>query len=178
MDLQQLAQRISNLESKLTLGLSDHPPGQMRIYCNRQYPPALWYAFDGEPRPLSAACITGYLTKLEFSKETRRNKETSKLHIHIQGDRPYLLECGGTTAFAKSVIVAVASLSAQDLTKPIAIAPRPGDDDNVLFATVYSDFQWVNIPEEWRNWEAVDWREITLIALEKLAGARSVIQRN
>ncbi|MDZ8086393.1 MAG: hypothetical protein RMY16_12645 [Nostoc sp. DedQUE12b] len=68
---------------------------------------------------LPITALTGYLKELKFEKCERRGKEVYKLLITIQADRPYILESGYDTHFAKSVLAAIATLTPEQLYSPI-----------------------------------------------------------
>ncbi|MCC5633047.1 hypothetical protein LC613_36605 [Nostoc sphaeroides CHAB 2801] len=83
--------------------------------------------------------------------------------ITILADRPYILESGHDTHFAKSVLAAIATLTPQQLYSPITLQPTPGTtDENVLFCRVWVESELVMASYN----EQSDWREISKQALE------------
>ncbi len=162
-----LLMNILGALTKPKLGLHSDNPGGMKIYCNRQHG-SLWYTLqNGEPVPVQATALTGYLRRLSFETCTRRNREVSKLLITIQGDIPYVLECGSDTQFCKGILAAVASLSPNQLSNLLTISPQPGDDDKVLFARVFIGGQLILTKYS----EDSDWRDIAKQALANVKGA-------
>jgi hypothetical protein len=92
------------------------------------------------------------------------------LLITIQADRPYILESGHDTHFAKSVLVAMpaatrsgnATLTPEQLYSPITLQPQPGTtDENVLFCRVWVESELVMASYN----EETNWREVSKQAL-------------
>lgn len=147
------------------LGFTDAPT-LYPIYANRSNG-CLWYTMqDGEPLPLPHAAITGYVTALKFEKVERRGKESVKLQLFLQGDRPYRLESGYDSHFSKCLLCAIATTPrAQLQTQPLTIMPQAGDDESVLFARVFMDGQQVIAPYS----DETDWRRVAQMAKEATA---------
>ncbi|MCC5670565.1 hypothetical protein LC653_44045 [Nostoc sp. CHAB 5784] len=143
----------SSLVSFATLG---------KIYCNR-HNGSLWYTLNNsEASAITQTALTGYLRELKFEKCERRGKEVYKLLITIQADRPYILESGHDTHFAKSVLAAIATLTPQQLYSPITLQPQAGTtDENVLFCRVWVESELVMASYN----EQTEWREVSKQAL-------------
>ncbi len=135
----QLLQQLIELQTqRQPLGLGP-PPGAPVIYCNRtQCPPYLWYRrINGENQGLEYGSLTGYLRRLAVVTTERRGKETNKLHITVEADQHWILECSETSVFAKSFLSALVMLMPEQLQSPIQIVPLPGEDEKVLFCQVW-----------------------------------------
>ncbi|AUB35434.1 hypothetical protein COO91_01314 [Nostoc flagelliforme CCNUN1] len=155
-----LKQLIASI-NKPKLGLHSEA-GSCKIYCNR-HNGSLWYTLNNsEASAITQTALTGYLKELKFEKCERRGKEVYKLLITIQADRPYILESGHDTHFAKSVLAAIATLTPQQLYSPITLQPQPGTtDENVLFCRVWVESELVIASYN----EETNWREVSKQAL-------------
>ena len=163
---QQLLEKILSALSKPQLGLHNDA-GICKIYCNRQHS-SLWYTLtNGEPIPVTATALTGYLKELRFEQTERRGKLCHKLIATIQADRVFLLESGYDTHFSKGMLAAVALLAPRQLLQPITIQPQPGDDDSVLFCRIWCGTECVKVSYD----ESVDWREIAKRAIANVKAA-------
>ncbi|MEO1145139.1 MAG: hypothetical protein AAFY26_06035 [Cyanobacteria bacterium J06638_22] len=162
-----LLQRIALKLEQTQLGL--HDGGAMTIiYANRQHG-SLWYRLGSDRNPvgIEETALTGYCTKIEFPRVERRGKEVPKLQITMQGDRPYVVECGYNRNFAKGFLSAIALMSPFQLRQPITICPSPGDDDKVLFCRVYQNGQAVYASYG----EDTDWRLTAKAAIDAVTQA-------
>ena len=160
---QTLREILAHLQQpKLGFG---EAPALCRIYANRSNG-CNWYTVkDGEAQPIEHASVTSYVTELKFEKVTRRGKETAKLHVCLQGDRPYCIESGHDSHFSKCILSAI-SVTPKALlqSQPLTIAPQAGDDESVLFARVYIAGNQVVAPYS----EQTDWRSVALAAKEAI----------
>lgn len=162
-----LLQRIALKLEQPKLGL--HNGGGMTIiYANRQHG-SLWYRLGSDRNPvgIEETALTGYCTKIEFPRVERRGKEVAKLQITIQGDRPYIVECGYDSNFAKGFLATIALMSPFQLRQPITICPSPGDDDKVLFCRVYQN----GLPIFASYGEDTDWRLTAKAAIDAVSTA-------
>ncbi|MCC5633490.1 hypothetical protein LC613_39180 [Nostoc sphaeroides CHAB 2801] len=109
MRQEELLKQLVAAINKPKLGLHSEA-GSSKIYCNR-HNGSLWYTLNNsEASAITQTALTGYLKELKFEKCERRGKEVYKLLITIQADRPYILESGHDTHFAKSVLAAISLL--------------------------------------------------------------------
>lgn len=154
-----LLQLLVESTNKPKLGLHSDI-GRVFIYCNRIRNGSNWYTLDSSPDrnpvPVNASALTGYLTSVKFEKTERRGQETWKMLITLEADRTYVLESGHNTHFTKSFLAAIASLNPNQIHKPITIAPREGDDDSVLFCSVWCGDQYIRASYD----QSTDWRAI------------------
>lgn len=135
-----LRQILAELKgSKTSLGFQDSI--LFPVYINAlKCPGHLWYTLrDGEQVPIAAQAFTGYLQRVERVTETRRNKETDKLHLWMSGDAgtTYRFECGWGSQTFKTLVSAIASLTPAQCKAPITIFPYLGNDSSVVFVKVY-----------------------------------------
>lgn len=169
MRQEELLKQLVAAINKPKLGLHSEA-GSCKIYCNR-HNGSLWYTLNNsEASAITQTALTGYLKELKFEKCERRGKEVYKLLITIQADRPYILESGHDTHFAKSVLAAMpaatrsgnATLTPEQLYSPITLQPQPGTtDENVLFCRIWVGSELVMASYN----EQTDWREISKQAL-------------
>ena len=169
MRQEELLKQLVATINKPKLGLHNEA-GSCKIYCNR-HNGSLWYTLNNsEASAITQTALTGYLKELKFEKCERRGKEVYKLLITIQADRPYILESGHDTHFAKSVLAAMpaatrsgnATLTPQQLYSPITLQPQAGTtDENVLFCRVWVESELVMASYN----EQTEWREVSKQAL-------------
>lgn len=158
---EQLLELILSSLDKPRLGLHNDA-GICKIYCNR-HNGCNWYTLNnGEPTPIQATALTGYLKAIKFEATERRGKPVHKLLTTIAADRLYILESGHDSHFSKGLLAAIATLRPQDLLQPITIQPSPGDEDTVLFCRLYLGVEPVKAPYG----EETDWRAVAKQALD------------
>lgn len=157
-----LKQLISSL-NKPKLGLHNDA-GTCKIYCNRQHN-SLWYKLsDGNPTPITASALTGYIKQLRFEKVERRGREVHKLLTTIAGDKSYILESGHDSHFSKGLLSAIAILTPNQLHQPITISPKIGDDESVLFCRLYVNNEYVKVQYN----DSTDWRATARKAIDNV----------
>lgn len=106
---QHLLEKIASSLDKPKLGLHNDA-FSCKIYCNRQHG-SLWYTLtNGEPTPINATALTGYLRELKFEQTERRGKPCHKLLASLRADRMYILESGYDTHFSKGLLTAIANV--------------------------------------------------------------------
>jgi len=161
-----LAQQQS--QEKLGFGLA---PSPATIFINRSHG-GVWYRLEnGSPVVIPEPALTCRLQQISFETVSRRDKETSKLHIKVMADRPYILEAGGTTQFSRSLLAALAVFSPGALhNKVVTIQPVPGDDDSVLFCRLFVNGELVRAAEVPPAGNSEAWRAIAKRALAAVNG--------
>ena len=165
---EQLLQQLISALNKPRLGLHNDA-GICKIYCNRQHG-SLWYKLDnGNPTPITANALTGYLRQLRFEKVERRGKEVHKLLTTIEGDKLYVLESGHDSHFSKGLLSAIAILTPDQLHQPITISPQAGDDENVLFARIYLGIEYIKAPYG----DSTNFRELSKLAINNVKVANA-----
>ena len=141
--LEDLAKAL-NSANKPAIVLGFQNPQKTRyIYANRQYPDCLWYFWNGAKgtyEPIEAHALTGFIVKIEIEDKEFRGKPDPKLNLHIRADKPYVLQAGLETLFARGLIYTLSKLPLDDLRAAITIAVEPGDSktEQVLFSKVHS----------------------------------------
>lgn len=168
-ELQQI--RLDLTPTKQALGFGEAPRSEVWVFCNREKG-GLWYGLDGQGQAVNIehSALTGYIRKLEFTKPTRRGKETDKLSITIEGDRIYILESGALVQFSKGLLSAIATMTPELLRQPIKIVPVASTkNEEVLFCNVYQNNQQIFAPYE----EQTDWRKLAATALNMVKIANS-----
>jgi hypothetical protein len=138
--LQEILDELRSGKESVTLGFSE-PPKARYIYANRQYPDCLWYFWDGgnnKHEPIGNSAITGFIEKVEIEDKEFRGKKDPKFNLHIRTDRPYVIQSGVETMFAKGLMFTLSRLPAEAFAKPIMISVEAGETEQVLFARVYN----------------------------------------
>lgn len=166
---ESLLQQIITSLNKPKLGLHSDA-GICKIYCNRQHG-SLWYTLsDGNPTPVTASALTGFIKELRFEKVERRGKEVHKLLTTIEGDKLYILESGHDSHFSKGLLSAIAILTPDQLHQPITISPQAGDDESVLFCRLYVNNEYVKVQYS----DATDWRTTAKKAIDNVKALTQV----
>jgi hypothetical protein len=157
-----------------SLGFS-HPPKPRYIYANRQYSDALWYFWNGaknEHEPIEQTALTGWIEKLEIEEKEFRGKPDLKVNLSIRADRPYVIQAGVETMFAKGLLYTLAKLPIEAFRQPITIAVEPGETEQVLFCRIYNPSTgnpvYAPYPDD------VDWSAIIQRAVGKIQKAHAL----
>jgi hypothetical protein len=147
------------------------PPTHATIFINRTHG-GVWYRLENNgPVVIPEPALTCRLMEVHFENVSRRGRETSKLHINVIADRPYVLEAGGTTQFSRSFLAACATFPPGALfSKVVTIQPVPGDDDSVLFCRLWVDGVLVRAAEFPPAGDSEAWRTIAKRALAAVNG--------
>ena len=174
METELLAQILAQLKTQSTpsvLGFCN-PPRTRYIYANRQYPNCLWYFWNGgssSHEPIEHHAITGIIDEIKIETKEFRGKSDPKLNISIKADRPYVIQAGMDTLFAKGLIFTLSKLPVEAFRKPIMIAVEAGDTEQVLFARVYNPATGAPVYAPYGD--GVDWPATTQKAIDKVASA-------
>ena len=165
----ELLQQLVNNSTQSKLGFHD-AAGVTRVYCNRSNG-CLWYTLANGSTPIAiqSTALTGYVRELKFERKLRRGKQVSKLLLTIEADGLYQLESGYDSHFSKCVLSAIALLTPQQLIQPVTIAVSPGNDDNVLFARVYTGSEYVKVQYN----DSTDFREVSKTAIRVVRKANA-----
>jgi hypothetical protein len=147
-----------------------HPPKARFIFANRQYNDCLWYFWLGDKNthePIEHTALTGTIEKLEIEEKTFRGKPDPKVNLHIRADRPYVIQAGFDTLFAKGLLFSLDALSKGELSGVVTIAVEPGETEQVLFCRVYVGDRSVFAPYE----ESVNWHQVIASIKAKLGAS-------
>lgn len=159
--------------SKVSLGFQESV--LTPVYLNSVKSPGhVWYRIvDGEQIPIKDQAFTGYLTRIERVTETRREKDSEKLHLWMEGKAGalYRFECGWGRQTFKSLISAIASLSPDEIKQPITLYPYVGKDPSVLFVKLYLNRKAVFSPYG----DDTDWDALWSAATQNLGSASDSI---
>ena len=172
--LTQILAQLKVQDTPSILGFCE-PPRTRYIYANRQYPGCLWYFWNGgnsTHEPIEQHAITGIVDKIEIEDKEFRGKTGSKLNIHIKADRPYVIQAGMDTLFAKGLIFTLSKLPVDAFKKPIMIAVDPGETEQVLFCKIYNPATGVLVYAPYGD-GVIDWPSIIQKAIDKVAQAHS-----
>ncbi|MGK7891965.1 MAG: hypothetical protein AB4042_21770 [Leptolyngbyaceae cyanobacterium] len=145
------------------------PPKTTWIYANRtQGDRWYWRTPDGNYELCPTSAIAGRLIQLEFKEVTRRQQPVWKLWATLEADRTYIIEAGRDSVFAKSLLVAIASLSPHILQQPITLEVYPADqNEESLFCNVYVEGERV-----FKKWgDDPDWEAIAQTAISAVTQA-------
>jgi hypothetical protein len=107
-------------------------PGKRMIYCDSQQG---WYYLNEQQQaiPIVAPALTCRVQFLEF----RQHQQNWKTHCHVQADRPYCLESDYNSPFSKALLLAIASLTPEQLQHPLTIEALQSSDPPGLTCRVY-----------------------------------------
>ncbi len=163
-----------NAPPAVPLGFSA-PPKPRFIYANRQYGNCLWYFWNSaknEHEPIEATAITGYVEKLEIEEKEFRGRTEAKVNLTLRADRPYIIQAGFETIFARGLMHTLAKLPPEAFRQPVMIAVEPGDTEQVLFCRIYNPATGKSVfapaPED------TDWRATLQRAIGKIEQAHAV----
>lgn len=103
-----------------------------------------WYRLDkdGNKLAVQAQGLQGVIERIRISVRegrTPKDAEVYKLDLFLndaEGDR-YCLRSGIGTWFSRGLVAALVQLDGEDLQQPVTIAPRLGDEGNVIFANCF-----------------------------------------
>lgn len=176
MEIEILQEILDQLKSQSNSDLGFcNPPKVRYIYANRQYPDCLWYFWNGAKNlhePIVPLGITGIIEKLEIEEKEYRGKPDPKVNMHIRADRPYVIQSGLDTLFAKGLIYTLSKLPIDAFKRPIMIAVEAGDGDNVLFSRIYNPVTGTLVFAPYPD--GVDWAKVTDTAINKISQAHAL----
>jgi hypothetical protein len=173
--LRQILNELQQQRSPLGFGASPTPK---YIYANIQPDGTLWYHWnhaENKPEPIRDDCLTCKVLAVKIKSKEFKGKEKPKLLVSVMGDRPYIIETGIETVFAKSLLTVLAQTPATTLKRPISITVQAGDSEKVLFCRVYDADGaklMVNPYGENEDWGAVIAAAISNV--EAAAGKQSI----
>jgi hypothetical protein len=171
LELRRIADALSKPQTP-SLGFGVAPRAQIYVFCNRKHG-GVWYSLNPQNQPeiIESPALTGYIRKLEFKQVERRKEETYKLHCMVEADKIYVLESGSKAHFTKGLLSAIASLTPEELQKPLTLYPQPSTENaEVLFCNVYQSDRQIFAPYD----DETDWRAVAATAREKVAAANSL----
>jgi len=177
--LDQLKQQLDRIEQTLEasqLGFIQTDKIKI-VYCNRANG-GLWYGLEISssatliPKIIEAESLRCRLQGIAVRTATREGEECEKFSLYVQGDRRYVLESGwstvkGKNSFAQGLVWAIASMTPEQLKRPVVLTPRPGTKSSVLFCRIYQDGESI-YPE---RTEDLDLEVLLRLAISNLEAA-------
>jgi hypothetical protein len=167
--LRQILSELQQQRSPLGFGASPTPK---YIYANIQPDGALWYHWnhaENKPEPIRDDCLTCKVLAVKIKSKEFKGKEKPKLLVSVMGDRPYIIETGIETVFAKSLLTVLAQTPAATLKRPISITVQAGDSEKVLFCRVYDADGAKLMVNPYREDE--DWGSVIAAAIDNVEAA-------
>ena len=152
---------FTNLEKRIT------------IYC-QPHGVSPWYMLDDRQNviPIAARVLTCIIQSID----TQSNTHKPKFYINVLGDKPYCLETLCHSIFSKSFLLAIASLTPQQLQEPLTLEPIPYQNQQDLLCRVYHKGAMVSNTLITRTWgKHPQWTQVLQRAVENLAMAQGHI---
>lgn len=169
--LEQILNEIRSQNFKTELGFG-YSPKPIYIYANRSNPPHIWYMWDHKndaPIAIEQTALTGIFESLAIEEKEFRGKPDPKVNLTIRADRPYIVQAGLDTLFAKGLLYTLAKMPSEAFRQPVTIAVEPGETEQVLFCRIYNPASGNSVycpyPDE------VDWSAVTQRAIAKIEQA-------
>jgi hypothetical protein len=140
-----LLRRLVTAAEREEMGLIDEPPGRRIIYANRANAPrgAYWYRWDPqqeEALPIEETALRGLLTDLFcYDKQSAQGTSTKVRAVLDCGRVTYEIETSLTATSGRGLVSGLLEAGAEALQRPVTIAVRPADKEQVLFLDVYTD---------------------------------------
>lgn len=160
--LERIAIALEKLvaQQQLKLGFGESPAPQY-IFIGQEVGQGLWYSLDGDSQIWhQKKSLTGVITALEIVNKQYKNKEQTKLDITVQADKTYIIRTGFGTVFCKGLLLALNTLDAKTIKRPLAITVSPGEE-TVVFCRVYDAVTKTQLQAEWNpdaDWSAILYR--------------------
>lgn len=136
------------IREQLSLGLSSGGMRRLDIERGnsdgRDYCWGYWDASSSCLRPEFRNCLAGYLKSIGVRKTVYKGKGNLQLILEVDaGTTDFRLKTGLESAAGKSLVCAIASLTEEQVLQPVSIRVRPGDDEKVVLASIYSGKQFI-----------------------------------
>lgn len=114
-------------------------------------PDYFWYSLDfntNKPQPITAQALTGYVTGFRMINKPYKGDDAVKVDISIQADRKYVIRSGIETIFTRGLLLALEIFdNLKDI--PVTICVTPGDEKNVIYASVYNATNGEVVKYDW-----------------------------
>lgn len=175
--IQEQLDRIEHMLKKSSYGFREEGNKRTVVFCNRTND-CLWYKLDHgvDPAvvvPILQGSLKCQLEGIAIRTVVRDDKETRKFTLYVEGDQPYALESGWSTAlkeasFAKSLVRTIAGMTIEQLMQPVTLQPVIGTSKKkTLFCRVFQNDESIFIPNE----EGTDWDDVLQQAIANLEEA-------
>ena len=90
----------------------------------------------------------------------------------IKAHRPVVIECGHDSQFAKTFLLAIATLTPDQLKQPITLEAHSGKRETVLFCSVWLGSKPIKTDSN----ENIDWRAVAEKAIANVNAAQGNVQ--
>ena len=142
-------------ENKIQLGFGYIPVPQYIFVGGKdaqtEGPEYLWYSIDfktNKPLPIFDQALTGYITGIRMINKPYKGDDAVKVDISIQADRKYVVRSGIETIFTRGLLLALEIFdNLKDI--PVTICVTPGDEKNVIYASVYDAVNGEVVKFDW-----------------------------
>jgi hypothetical protein len=154
------------MEVKLGFGAI---PKQQYIFVSRESD-YCWYMLSENDKQIAIydKALTGVITGIEVEKRVETSfKQTFKTDLYILADKPYIIRSGSDSYFSKSLLLALDTLTLEQLSQPLTIAVRPGDK-KVVFCEIYNPVTYKSIGVSWDGHKEVNWQALGQKISQKL----------
>lgn len=131
--LEEIAASKTNTYS---LGFNE-PPTPTYVYV-RNEGEYLWYFYDVEKQqatPIHQRALTGTIVDLRLTAKDFKGKENIKLDVWVNADKLYVVRSGLETVFSRTMLLALAQLTLEQLRQVVIISVQAGE--NCCFGRVY-----------------------------------------
>jgi hypothetical protein len=130
---------------------------------------ALWYYLDdGTKHYIQENALTGTIKRFEVKESQTSFGSELKADFEIVADRRYVLRSGTDTAFTKGMLMTLASLSDEQLNRPITLELKAGDEKGNVLVSARDPETFE--PIRTGSWENADWNQLMNQALARLGG--------
>jgi hypothetical protein len=135
--LSAMLEELRMMNHPSSLGFVDLPRPRY-IYANRKHNGTLWYFWDGDNHePIMSTGLAARIVRLEIKAREYKGKEGEKLNIHVQADRPYIIQSGLDTVYATGMLKMLGTLTPEELRGVLTIGFEGGDNESVLLPRLY-----------------------------------------
>lgn len=135
-----LARIATALEAKEPpkLGLSIQTQRKW-LYVGQEQGTCWYFCHNNENIPVIENLLTGVVKSIEIADKEFKGKTEQKLQITIDAGTKYILQSGITTIFSRGILIALNLLSETELTQPIAIGVKAGNQESIVLGSVYQN---------------------------------------
>src|SRR3569832_876763 len=145
------------------------PLTRLYVFIKNEGNGTLWYYLDdGTKRYIQESALTGTLKRFEVKEAQTSFGTELKADFEIVADRRYVLRSGTDTAFTKGMLMTIASLSDNQLLRPITLELKAGEEKNNVLVSARDPETFE--PIRTGSWESVDWNGLLNQVLARLGG--------
>ena len=144
------------------------PLTRLYVFVKNEANTVWYYLDDGTKRYIQETALTGTLKRFEVKEAQTSFGTELKADFEVVADRRYVLRSGTDTAFTKGMLMAIASLSDEQLNRPITLELKAGEEKNNVLVGARDPETFEQIRTG--SWENVDWNNLMNQALARLGG--------